>query len=81
MLGIGLYRSSTAVRMPNFVHIDENRLLSFYRLWNTSPELVSDGEFADIQLHLLECDDCAEKARKCEEQTRPMPLLIPREIS
>ena len=78
MLVNGLFQrwSAPLAIMPSFDHIDESRLMAFYRLWNVSPELVSDTEFNDIQLHLLECDDCAAIARKCEEKSRPLQLLM-----
>ena len=83
MLGIGLFRSLSTAWRPSFEqdkHIDEKRLLSFYRLWTSNPELVSGSEFDDIQIHLLECDDCAEKARICEEKSREL-LLLPGRVS
>jgi len=79
MLGIGLFRSLSTAWMPSFdqeKHLDEKRLLSFYRLWTANPELVSDSEFDEIQIHLLECEDCAAKARICEEKSRALPLLL-----
>lgn len=84
MLSIGLFRSLSTAWMASFdqvKHIDEKRLLSFYRLWNVSPELVSGSEFDDIQIHLLECEDCAAKARICEEQSRELRVLLPRDVS
>jgi len=77
MLASGLFERflGSVAFMPCFDHIDESRLMAFYRLWNRSPELVSDEEFDDIQLHLLECEDCALIARRCEEKMRPLLLL------
>ena len=84
MLSIGLFRSISTGWMPGFEpnrHIAQERLLSFYRLWTTSPELVSDSEFDDIQIHLLECEDCAAKARMCEQISRGLSLLLPPDVS
>ena len=52
--------------MVSLGHIDEIRYLAFYGIWAVTPELVSDSEFDDIQLHLLECDECEAMARNCE---------------
>jgi len=56
-------------------HIDEFRYLAFYRRWDISPELASDVEFDDIQIHLLECNECSAMARNCELRFRKAPQL------
>ena len=54
-------------------HIDETRYLVFYGRWDVSPELVSDVAFDDIQIHLLECNECTAMTRNCELRFREAP--------
>lgn len=57
---------------PTSAHLEEGRLETFYMQWVECPDAVGDDEFDEIHLHLLECPECAARAKRCEDRCREL---------